>query len=190
MVAEAQEHGISKAAQPLFEQVGAGWLGCAERPQPMRQHPATSAARLAHMVLLLPPLQVVPVPRGLWDDSTGFVKLTAYATADARAALEAGMLQSLAGGYLAHAAAGALLRWRKGGCCTAFLLSTAKHMLPSMFALAQCLALPGCTLAWGCPPSFRPPLPPLPACSPGHCLTRPYPLPPRATGTWSSQTAG
>ena len=55
---------------------------------------------------------MVPVPRGFWDDSTGFVKLTTFATAEARAALEAGMLQSLAGGYLAYAAAGALLR-----CC-------------------------------------------------------------------------
>jgi len=55
-------------------------------------------------------MQVAPVPRGFWDDSTGLVKLTTYATAEARAALEAGMLQSLAGGYLAYAAAGALLR--------------------------------------------------------------------------------
>lgn len=55
-------------------------------------------------------MQLVPVPRGFWDDSTGFVKLTTFASAEAQAALEAGMLQSLAGGYLAYAAAGALLR--------------------------------------------------------------------------------
>jgi hypothetical protein len=51
------------------------------------------------------------VPCGAWDDSAGFVALTKYATAEARAALEAGMLQSMASGYLAYAAAGALLRW-------------------------------------------------------------------------------
>lgn len=54
------------------------------------------------------------MPRGFWDDSTGFVKLTTYATSEARAALEAGMLQSLAGGYLAYAAAGAVLRSAEG----------------------------------------------------------------------------
>lgn len=61
-----------------------------------------------------PPCQQVAVPRGLWDDSTGFVTLTKYASAESRAGLEAGMLQSLPGGYLAYAAAGALLRWGFG----------------------------------------------------------------------------
>lgn len=57
-----------------------------------------------------PPSAQVAVPRGQWDDSSGFVLLTKYALAEQRAALEAGMLQGLAGSYLAHAAAGALLR--------------------------------------------------------------------------------
>lgn len=53
----------------------------------------------------------VPVPRGNWDDSQGYVSLCQYATVEARAALEGGMLQAANSGYLAHAAAGALLRW-------------------------------------------------------------------------------
>jgi len=52
-----------------------------------------------------------PVPRGAWDDSSGFVSLTKYATAEARARLEAGMLHAMPSGYLAYAAAGALLKW-------------------------------------------------------------------------------
>ncbi|KAL4430860.1 hypothetical protein ABPG75_006116 [Micractinium tetrahymenae] len=57
----------------------------------------------------------VPVPRGAWDDSAGYVALTKYATAEARARLEAGMLQAAPSGYLAHAAAGALLRYLELG---------------------------------------------------------------------------
>lgn len=56
----------------------------------------------------------VPLPRGAWDDSAGYVALTKYATAEARERLEAGMLQAAPSGYLAHAAAGALLRWVLG----------------------------------------------------------------------------
>lgn len=58
-----------------------------------------------------PCLPQVSVPRGAWDDSAGYVALTKYATAEARTRLEAGMLQAAPSGYLAHAAAGALLRW-------------------------------------------------------------------------------
>ena len=77
----------------------------------------------------------VPVPRGAWDDSAGFVALTKYATAEARAALEAGMLQSMASGYLAYAAAGALLRWvlRIGGGGACRLLPAALCPLPATF---------------------------------------------------------
>lgn len=64
----------------------------------------------------------VPLPRGAWDDSSGFVSLTKYATGEARAQLEAGMLQAMPSGYLAYAAAGALLRYGMqdmgfDGCC-------------------------------------------------------------------------
>ncbi|PSC68890.1 DNA mismatch repair MSH4 [Micractinium conductrix] len=57
----------------------------------------------------------VPVPRGNWDDSQGYVSLCQYATVEARAALEGGMLQAANSGYLAHAAAGALLRYLELG---------------------------------------------------------------------------
>jgi hypothetical protein len=50
------------------------------------------------------------MPRKAWDDSSGLVALMRYATAEARASLEAGMLHTAASAYLAHAAAGALLR--------------------------------------------------------------------------------
>lgn len=56
------------------------------------------------------------VPRGAWDDSAGLVALTKYANAEARAVLEAGMLQSSANCYLAYAAAGALLKWVWAHC--------------------------------------------------------------------------
>ena len=85
------------------------------------------------------------MPRGAWDDSAGFVALTKYATAEARAALEAGMLQSMASGYLAYAAAGALLRWvlRAGGgtclpsgCCRACRWSGTEDLNARLMALA------------------------------------------------------
>lgn len=62
------------------------------------------------------------LPRGLWDDSSGLVLLTKYALAEQRAALEAGMLQGGSGCYLAHAAAGALLRWVLGWAGGAWVL--------------------------------------------------------------------
>ena len=88
----------------------------------------------------------MPVPRGAWDDSAGFVALTKYATAEARAALEAGMLQSMASGYLAYAAAGALLRWvlrAGGGTC----LPSGCCLPPTACPLAAACRLPsGCRL--------------------------------------------
>ena len=56
--------------------------------------------------------ECVPVPRREWDDSAGFLDLTAYALPEDRARLEGGgSLQSMAGNYLAYAAAGAVLKW-------------------------------------------------------------------------------
>lgn len=118
VVAEARElSGVAKAAHH-FDQVGAGlgisrlrWLPAASTaPTTRSNRPAASTRQPAPAAALpLMPHQV-PLPRGLWDDSNGYVTLTKYALAEARAGLEAGMMQGLAGGYLAYAAAGALLR--------------------------------------------------------------------------------
>lgn len=119
MVETAREpSGVAKATQTQFEQVGAGtrvlqrsgsraaqWPSSAPRT---RQPPAPTC--LPRTAACLPTALQVALPRGQWDDSQGSVLLTKYALAEQRAALEAGMLQGLAGCYLAHAAAGALLR--------------------------------------------------------------------------------
>lgn len=90
-----------------------------------------------------PPLQL-PMPRKAWDDSSGLVALMKYATAEARASLEAGMLHTAASAYLAHAAAGALLRWVLhtpaycNTCCQHFskLLSTSRPLCVSSLTAA------------------------------------------------------
>jgi hypothetical protein len=101
VVAEAQGSGVSEATAVLYTQVGAescfnaAWACCLQ---------------LTSWSTLPPGFAQVPLPRSAWDDSSGFVTLTMYATAETRAGLEGRMLQSAPSNYLAHAAAGALLR--------------------------------------------------------------------------------
>lgn len=98
VVAGREQAGVACATH-LYDQVGAGRCSAGWRRAWFAVHPPAPICR-----------PQVPVPRGLWDDSTGFVTLLKYAGAESRAGLEAGMLQSLPGAYLAYGAAGALLR--------------------------------------------------------------------------------
>lgn len=99
MVAEAQGSGVSEATAVQYAQVSAA-SGLLEHPHAGHCYPPRPTLAVMQ----------VPFPRSGWDDSSGLLALTMYASAEARAGLEGRMLQAAPSNYLAHAAAGGLLR--------------------------------------------------------------------------------
>ena len=107
--------------------------------------------------------ECVPVPRREWDDSAGFLDLSAYALPEDRARLEGGgSLQAMAGSYLAYAAAGALLKWVLAASAAKPAHALSSERMRAWVVWESLLGLVACTslFAWRCTPC--PPLCPHP----------------------------